>query len=344
MSLGVLAMTTDTADGVTGSTFRGDDFASCYTFLNSLFDWHAVPVSAADAFSWKLSLAGLRGPEGAPGKMTLAHFRSDGGFRQTRLANDCDIAILLPMKGWAVLHYPNESVTIQPGQAAIYQSLAVQKLETFAQDGAFETGFIKLSFIFAQQFLSETLHHPVERNLNLPPLIEAASGKNELILSIITLLCNQNFPDISRSISPGLRRRIFETFSQLLMELIPHRYSPRLREQQAAPVPRHIRLAQKYLEQHVMDQPSIADVARAAQVSVRTLEVNFRAYLDMTPRTYLRVVRLRLARHALMSTNDTRQIADIAKSLGFTHVSRFSQYYASLFGETPSDTRQRVDR
>ena len=336
-------MLTTTADEPVSWTVQGEDFASCHVALNVFFDWNATPVTNGTPFIWNARLARLSGLGEAPGRLVVAQFSCDTGFDLVRNGDDCDFIILLPMQGSVRLHYTNDVVDVAAGQVAIYQPLAVRRVETFPEDGRYETGLIKLGFAFAQQFLSETLQYPVERNLNLPPLIERTGDNNLLILNVINLICNLDVQTVGRAMSGTLRRRIVETFSQLLMELLPHRYSERLQSQQAAPMPNHIRLAQRYLDQNALTKPSIADVAKEAKVSVRTLEVNFRTYLDMTPRTYMRVARLRLARQALLSASEARPIADIARAFGFSHSSRFAQYYAELFGETPSDTRRRAE-
>ncbi|CAL4868870.1 HTH-type transcriptional activator RhaS [Asticcacaulis sp. MM231] len=333
-------MVTDTTDGEAIWAYEGDDFASCHKLLNSLFEWHAAPLAPELPFTWKLNITILRGPESSQGRMLVGHFTVNAAFRQTPAAESADFVVHIPTHGHIEMSYPGMNVRAGEGQAAIYQPLAASSLSFFPAKAVYEGCFVKMSFVYAQQFLSETLHHPIERNLNLTPLIDMADERHQFFCGIITSLRSRTFSVLSQTLSASLQKRIIETFTQLLLETVPHRYSQRLQSQQAMPLPNHIRLAQKYLERHVLETPSIADVARVANVSVRTLEVNFRTYLDMTPRTYLRVLRLRMARQALLSAQETRPIADIARSLGFAHISRFSKYYADLFGETPSDTRR----
>jgi len=337
------SLTKDVAGDMGAWVFEGKDFASCHTTLNTYFDWNATETTPDRAFDWKMNVVRFSGLEGAVGFMSVGTFRTGSGYRQLGLADDCDFIVVFPISGSIRLHLAHEIVDIQANQAAIYQPLCVNTFEAVPGDEMFEVGFIQLSFAYAQKFLSETLHHPVERDLNLPPLIDRSGSKNRLILGVISLICGKDFHAVGQTLSPNLRQRIVETFSQMLMELIPHRYSARLKSQHAVPVPNHIRLAQRYMEHHTKGPPRMAEVARAAKVSVRTLEMNFRAYLDMTPRTLMRVARLRLARQALLSAAETRPIAEIADSFGFTHKSRFSKYYADLFGETPSATRRRSE-
>ncbi|ESQ88374.1 helix-turn-helix domain-containing protein [Asticcacaulis benevestitus] len=333
-------MVTDTTDGEAVWAYEGDDFASCHKLLNSLFEWHAAPLTPELPFTWKLNITILRGPEGSHGRMMVGHFTTSTAFRQTSVADNSDFVILIPSHGRIELNFPGMNIAVGEGQAAIYQPLSAASLSYLPTERGYEGCFVKMSFVCAQQFLSETLHHPIEHNLNLSPILDMTEERHQFFAGIIASLRSRTFLMLSQTLSASLQKRIIETFTQLLLETIPHRYSQRLQSQQAMPLPNHIRLAQKYLERHVLETPPIADVARVANVSVRTLEVNFRTYLDMTPRTYLRVLRLRMARQALLSAEERRPIADIARSLGFAHISRFSKYYADLFGETPSDTRR----
>ncbi len=335
------SLTKDEAGDIGVWTFEGKDFASCHATLNSYFNWDAVGTAPDKVFDWKMNVVRFSGLDGAVGYMSVGTFRTGSGYRQQALDDDCDFLVLFPIHGSVRLQFTRQTLDVHTNQAAIYQALCAKTLEAFPGDDGLELGFIQLSFSYVQKFLSETLHHPVERDLDLPPLIDRSGSKNRLLLGLISLICDEDFHVVGQSISSSLRQRIVETFSQMLLELVPHRYSARLKSQHAMPVPNHIRLAQRFMEHHTGEPPRMAEVARAAKVSVRTLEMNFRAYLDMTPRTYMRVVRLRLARQALMSAAETRPIAEIAGAFGFTHKSRFSKYYADLFGETPSTTRRR---
>ena len=58
------------------------------------------------------------------------------------------------------------------------------------------------------------------------------------------------------------------------------------------PWPDYIRLACHFMEREAHNNPSQIDVARAANISQRTLETRFRQYLGVTPLLYLRALRL----------------------------------------------------
>jgi transcriptional regulator GlxA family with amidase domain len=74
-------------------------------------------------------------------------------------------------------------------------------------------------------------------------------------------------------------------------------------------------------------------------VNVRTLQINFKRYRNMTPMEYLRNARLDRARDLLMSGI---QVSDAASDSGFAHQGRFAARYRARFGESPSITLRRA--
>jgi AraC-like DNA-binding protein len=86
----------------------------------------------------------------------------------------------------------------------------------------------------------------------------------------------------------------------------------------------------------------IVDVARAAFVTVRAVQLAFRRHLDTTPMAYLRRVRLERAREELRDANlaDGATIGHIAARWGFADPSRFTALYRRTYGELPSQTMQ----
>nr|BFF12191.1 hypothetical protein GCM10025699_34940 [Microbacterium flavescens] len=109
---------------------------------------------------------------------------------------------------------------------------------------------------------------------------------------------------------------------------------------QTGPAPRSIRRAISFMESHVSDPITVDDVAVAAGMSSRGLQAAFRRSLDMTPTEYLRGLRLAGA-HAQLQAGGRHTVAEVARTWGFAHPSRFAAFYRERYGRSPSDTARR---
>ena len=101
-----------------------------------------------------------------------------------------------------------------------------------------------------------------------------------------------------------------------------------------------LRRAIAFIEQHPHADISVADIAEAANVSIRAVQVAFRRQLDTTPMAYLRAVRLDRAHHELLATDPSHgdTVTGIAARWGFFSNSRFAAQYRRVYGVTPGHT------
>ncbi|MCA1983094.1 AraC family transcriptional regulator [Nocardioides nematodiphilus] len=104
-----------------------------------------------------------------------------------------------------------------------------------------------------------------------------------------------------------------------------------------------VRRAAAFLEANPDLDLGVVEIARAAHVSVRTLQAAFRRHLDTTPMTYLRRVRLDRVRAELSAADPAGglTVTQIAARWGFADLSRFGAHYRRMYGESPSETLRR---
>jgi transcriptional regulator GlxA family with amidase domain len=103
-----------------------------------------------------------------------------------------------------------------------------------------------------------------------------------------------------------------------------------------------IRLAAELIEERPSEPWTTVRLATEVHLSVRALQEGFRRDLATPPMTYLRQVRLRRAREALLAADrDATTVGAIAVGFGILHMGRFAAAYRDAFGEAPSDTLNR---
>ena len=104
--------------------------------------------------------------------------------------------------------------------------------------------------------------------------------------------------------------------------------------------PATVRRAVAFMESRIREDIAVADVAAAAYVTVRALQLAFRRHLDTTPMEYLRRMRLCGAHEELLaSTADGgATVGSIAAAWGFGHPGRFAAWYRQLYGQAPGTT------
>lgn len=119
-----------------------------------------------------------------------------------------------------------------------------------------------------------------------------------------------------------------------------HNYSKFLRESRPLIVPsRAVNVARELIESNPEKMHTVPRLARAANVSARTLQAGFNEHLNMSPRAYLTDVRMRRARDELRAAEyRTVTVSRISRRLGFNHPGRFAVDYKKRFGESPSET------
>ncbi|WP_280460000.1 AraC family transcriptional regulator [Nocardia carnea] len=146
----------------------------------------------------------------------------------------------------------------------------------------------------------------------------------------------------TRSLSAGLLWRLSEQAMTSLLVAGQFAEPP-----SAAPEPagsrRTIDRAREYLEGAASQSITPSELADAVGVSLRSLELGFRAELGTTPHAYLLETRLRRAHAELVAGSPQHgvTVTSVAKRWGFSNVGRFADKYFALYGRRPSETLRR---
>jgi AraC-like DNA-binding protein len=103
--------------------------------------------------------------------------------------------------------------------------------------------------------------------------------------------------------------------------------------------PAALRRAVAFIDEHAHQDITVADIAAAAKVTVRAVQLAFRRHLETTPTAYLRRVRLDHAHRELITADPAlNTVTTVAYRWGFSSPSRFAAYYRQVYGTHPSQT------
>lgn len=122
----------------------------------------------------------------------------------------------------------------------------------------------------------------------------------------------------------------------VLLENQPSNVSHMLWRTRRAPTSREMRRAIDFLHENMSEPLRVEDIAREAGLNVRSLQLGFKAAFGMSPMRYLRDIRLDEARYRLSRRQNRESVTEVAYSVGFSHLGRFSQDYRARFGVSPS--------
>jgi AraC-like DNA-binding protein len=94
-----------------------------------------------------------------------------------------------------------------------------------------------------------------------------------------------------------------------------------------------------FLLDSLKEDISIKSISDQFNVSDRTLSNSFKSLFGITPKHFIKLLKLNHAHEDLQFADPkTTSVSDIALKWGFLHFSRFAKEYKSLFGVSPSET------
>jgi AraC-like DNA-binding protein len=177
--------------------------------------------------------------------------------------------------------------------------------------------------------------------LEFAPTIDLATGYGRSLARYVLMAV----ADLEQADSVLWSKTTMSTFEQFIITALllshPHNYSNALRRLEKPIAPRDVRRAVDYIETHLDQAVTVADLVKATGVAGRTLFMHFKNFKGVSPMRYLRNTRLRQVRQALLRADPDESVTEIAVTLGFTHMGRFSLAYRKYFGESPSQTLKR---
>ena len=127
-----------------------------------------------------------------------------------------------------------------------------------------------------------------------------------------------------------------ELFLRTIVLAATHSRSMQLRGRARAAAPATVRRAEEFMRSNAELPLTLEEIARAAGCCSRALQAAFHAFRGTSPMASLRRIRLELAHQAIMRSEGSVSVTEVAVRYGFSNPGRFASQYQRLFGEYPS--------
>ena len=95
-----------------------------------------------------------------------------------------------------------------------------------------------------------------------------------------------------------------------------------------------------YIHNQAVESFTAAELCRQSGCSQRWLEQGFRKRFGMTPKKYVKCLRLARVRERLLKADKVERptVIELASEQGFWHMGQFAADYRKLYGELPSES------
>ncbi|MBW0114191.1 AraC family transcriptional regulator, partial [Pseudonocardia abyssalis] len=240
----------------------------------------------------------------------------------------------------AYLYRQRKYVVTEAGvRAVIFTPADAVRLEWPASTGQFA---VKMSALALHDHLSNLLGAPVPRPVDFHPEVDLRAPAGARLASAIAYYAGE-IDRFGGRMSPILESQFENLVIASFLLSSRHRYSQELAGGDSRSArPAAVQRALDFIHENIAEPIGLADIASAAGVSARSLQIAFSRNLTSTPMAVLRDLRLTRV-HEELSSNDPESatVSSIATRWGFLHQGRFGQQYRARYGCRPVDTLRR---
>ena len=157
---------------------------------------------------------------------------------------------------------------------------------------------------------------------------------------LFRLLANQ--PQQFEVLAPQGQQLFLDEAISGLVQLLTHGKNGPRENVSAQHARRMLRRARDYLQVNTDRCVTVHELCEQLGASPRALQDCFRKYVGLSPKAYLKAIKLNEARRELRRPESSlASVGDVAVRFGFWHLSQFAADYRWLFGELPSETLRR---
>lgn len=244
---------------------------------------------------------------------------------------------IITLDGYGEFEQDNAIVSTKPGDIYLMNPLFPLNISLSAD---FKQLTVQLDGKRLKQYASQMTGYPMKDPLIFQPIDKSNLKNNNSFKSLIETICNNVNSPHSSLLHRQVVANLEDTLLSLLLAEFPNNYSEYITGAQLSPTPYYVRRAQNYIHENICEPIAMDQLTLITGVSARCLQKGFKSALGTTPTSYIRTLRLDMARRRLMSASEEGEsITEIAYSCGFEHLSKFSQHYKELFDESPMETK-----
>jgi AraC-like DNA-binding protein len=244
----------------------------------------------------------------------------------------------IPLSGGAAISNGPDHYYSCPEKAAV---LNPHLPTTMIWDEGCRQILVKVEREALQDHLSQLLGSGAGKPLTFSGPLDLTSDVGTALRGLIMHLVTQaDNGQVMLSSGGLLARQLESVILSGILEAGQHNYSRYLRPTRSAAAPRHVRKAEEYVRNNLDNPISLDDIANAAGVTARSLQLGFRNFRNTSPMALLRSERLRRVHEELMAGAPGASVTEVATRWGFSHLGRFSQIYKEKYGQSPSTTLQ----
>lgn len=244
---------------------------------------------------------------------------------------------MFTLAGYARVDQGDKVFTARPGSFCVLNPSRHLKVD-LSHD--FEQLTLKINGASVRRCFLALTHDEIDRPVEFTPRAYPIAGQAASFAQLVKAICNDMKNPATGFHHPRVQGHLEEALLNLFLVGFSHNYSALLETTRHTPVPYFLKRAEEYIAANLGQPIALTELAEQAGVSVRSLQSAFRQFRGITPTTYIRNRRLDLVRRQLLAAGtQSSSITDIALAQGFTHLSKFAEYYKARFGETPSKTR-----
>ena len=245
----------------------------------------------------------------------------------------------IPLCGSGITRYGGSAVESRPGRAIMLSPGS--RLQTELSADCAKLLLLIPEFALLRQ-IRAMLGAGCERTVEFDPTIDLAGSTGACLRRTMDFVLSET-DTLSSPPSPVRLKQLEQLLLQTLLTSQTHTCTAVLNAREPENEPACLAVAERYLQEHGDEAPTIDEVARACGVSGPMLQDAFRKHRGISATSMLREMKLRRARQGLMDARPgVTTVAGVATACGFDELGRFAVEYRQRYAESPSETLRRA--